>query len=57
MQEGGLAEILKNDKHDDLTNLLNDLENFSNNPTAGSNFEDFYKKLILIITSLRTSVE
>ena len=57
MQEGGLAEILKNDKHDDLTNLLNDLENFSNNPTAGSNFEDFYKKLILIITSLRTSTE
>lgn len=53
-----ISGILKNrGKHrDDLTNLIKDLEKFSQNPT-NNNLKDFYSKLTLLINSIRNSIE
>ena len=53
-----IANILKNPNiyRDDLTNLISDLENFSDNPN-NQDLKDFYSKLTLLINSIRNSIE
>ena len=53
-----LTNILKNPNiyRDDLTNLIKDLETFSDNPT-GQDLKNFYSKLTLLINSIRNSIE
>ena len=54
-----VSSILKNPGiyRDDLTNLIQDLENFSNNPTGASDLKNFYSKLTLLINTIRNSIE
>ena len=54
-----LANILNNQAkgRNDLTNLIKDLEEFSNNPHGGVDLTNFYSKLTLLINSVRNSIE
>lgn len=42
---------------DDLTNLIQDLENFSNNPSNGIAMKNYYSKLTLLINTIKNSAE
>lgn len=42
---------------DDLTNLIQDLEKFSNNPSSGMAMKDYYSKLTLLINTIKNSAE
>ena len=54
-----LTNILKSQskQRDDLTHLIQDLEDFSANPTDGADLTNFYSKLTLLINTIRNSFE
>lgn len=42
---------------DDLTNLIQDLEDFSKNPSGGMDMKNYYSKLTLLINTIKNSAE
>lgn len=54
-----IVSILQNQgkNRDDLTNLIQDLENFSNNPSNGIAMKNYYSKLTLLINTIKNSAE
>ena len=54
-----VVNVLKNPNknRDDLTNLISSLEAFSANPSAGVDLKEFYQKLVLLINTIRSSIE
>lgn len=47
----------KGKNRDDLTNLIQDLEKFSNNPSSGIAMKDYYSKLTLLINTIKNSAQ